>query len=163
MSIRALTIIATGPTLTRLSVFLVSALTLLLGATQAKAQTLSNMTPISFGEMVVGGSGTVTIPTFSDTRSTTGSVALVGTALVQRASLDITYTPGAQIIISFPASIVMSGPNSPTIVPELGGAVVQTMPASGVLTIYFGATITFTTFGATGTLTVDIPVNVDPL
>jgi Domain of unknown function (DUF4402) len=113
--------------------------------------------------MVVGGTGDVTIPTTSDTRSATGSVALVGSALVERASVTITFTPGAQIVISYPPSIVMTGPNSPTLEPALDGLAIQTMPGSGTLTIFFGGKLTFTTFGATGTATAIIPVTVDPL
>jgi Domain of unknown function (DUF4402) len=126
------------------------------------AQTISNETPISFGQLIVGGTGSVTIPSDADTRITTGSVALVGFAAVQRGYADITYTPGAQIAITIPGSITMTGANSPTILPSLDGLGVKTMPVSGVLRIYFGGTIDFPTFGAYGLISVSIPVTIDP-
>jgi hypothetical protein len=129
----------------------------------AQAQTLTTLSPISFGQMIVAGSGDVTIPTTSDTRSSTGAIALVGFALVQRASISITYTPGAQVVISFPASMPMTGANSPTLEPTLDGPSVRTVPVSGTLTVFLGGKITFTSFGATGVATAVVPVTVDPL
>ena len=129
----------------------------------AQAQTLSLPNDISFGEMVVGGSGTITIPSISDTRSSTGSIALVGSAFIQRGSITVTHTPGAQIVISVPPSIVMAGPNAPTLEPTIEGGTIQTMPPGGVLTVFFGGTITFTSFGSYGVASAVIPVTVDPL
>ena len=126
------------------------------------AQTISNENPISFGVIVVGGAGDVTIPSNADTRSATGAVALAGSGLVARGYADITFTPGAQIQINDPGPIVMTGPNAPTIDLTVQGGNIQTMPLSGVLRVYFGGTITFTTFGATGALTVLVPVDVQP-
>lgn len=131
-------------------------------AQNAQAQTLSNVQPISFGEMVVGGSGNVTIPSSSDTRSATGAIALVGPPLAQRASVDVTFTPGAQVTISFPPSISMTGGNNPNLDVTLEGMAVQTIPLSGILTLYFGGTITFVTSGASGVASAVIPVTVDP-
>ncbi len=126
------------------------------------AQTISNENPISFGAMVVGGVGDVTIPSNADTRSSTGTVALVGSAFIARGYADITYIAGATVIITVPGPIVMSGPNSPTIVFTVEGGTIQTIPVSGVLRVYFGGTITFTTFGATGPLTALVPVDIVP-
>jgi hypothetical protein len=128
----------------------------------AHAQTLSNVVAVDFGQLVVGGSGTVTIPSGSDTRSATGSVALVGSMPVFRGSVDVSFTPGAQVIVSFPSTIVMAGPNTPTFTPEIQGGTIQTIPLSGTLTIYFGGTVTFTTTTASGVVTCVIPVTVDP-
>jgi hypothetical protein len=129
----------------------------------AFAQTLSAETPITYGEMVVGGSGTVTIPSSSNTRNATGTIALVGSAPVARGSVTITYTPGAQVIISVPSSVPMTGANAPTLAPTLEGGAVQTIPIGGTLVVYFGGTITFTTSGASGAVSAFVPVNVDPL
>lgn len=131
-------------------------------AQDAKAQTVSNEVPISFGEMVVGGTGTVTIPSSSDTRSATGSISLVGSAFIQRGSFDVTFTPGAQVIINAPVSFTMTGPNAPTIDVTIEGGSIQTIPVGGVLTVYVGGTINFTTFGATGTVSALVPIAVDP-
>lgn len=132
-------------------------------AKNAQAQTLSNVQPISFGEMVVGGSGDVTIPSSSDTRSATGMVALVGAPFAQRASVDVTFTPGAQITISFPPSIPMTGGNNPNLDITLDGMAIQTIPPGGTLTLYFGGTLTFVTSGSNGIASAVIPVTVDPL
>jgi hypothetical protein len=129
----------------------------------ARAQAISAETPISFGELVVGGSGTVTIPSSSDTRASGGAVAIVGSAPVYRGSITITHTPGSQVVITIPASIPMTGANAPTLTPTLEGGTVQTIPPGGVLVVYFGGTITFTTSGASGSVDCLIPVSVDPL
>ena len=141
--------------------FLVCATGLFIGHNSV-AQTVSNENPIAFGDMVVGGAGTVTIPSNTDTRSATGAVALAGSALVARGYADITFTPGAQIQIFPPGPITMTGPNAPTIVLTVEGGSIQTMPLSGVLRVFFGGTVTFTTFGATGALTVVVPIDVQP-
>jgi hypothetical protein len=138
------------------------ALFMLVGV-DARAQTISSEVPISFGEMVVGGTGTVTIPSSSDTRSSTGVVAIVGSAPVNRGSINITFTPGAQVIITIPATVPMTGANAPTLEPTLEGGTVQTIPPGGVLTVYFGGTITFSTSGASGPADCLIPVSVDPM
>jgi hypothetical protein len=141
------------------------AATALIGAldfSAVAAQTISNQNPISFGQMVVGGSGTVTVDTASDTRNSTGAVALVGSALVQRGSFDVTFTPGAQIIISMPATLAMTGANTPTLAPTLLGGAIQTIPPGGILTVYLGGTITFSTSGSYGTADTTVPVTVDP-
>jgi hypothetical protein len=132
-------------------------------STPAQAQTLSGETPIIYGEMVVGGSGTVTIPSSADTRNSTGAIALVGSVPVSRGSVTITHTPGAQVVITIPSSVSMTGANAPTLVPTLEGPAVQTIPVGGTLVIYFGGTITFTTSGASGAVSAFVPVNVDPL
>jgi hypothetical protein len=134
----------------------------ILGFNTATAQTVSNQNPISFGQMVVGGPGTATVDSASDTRNATGAVALVGSALVQRGSFDVTFTPGAQIIISMPSSLAMTGANTPTLAPTLLGGAVQTIPPGGILTVYLGGTITFTTSGSYGTADTTVPVTVDP-
>jgi hypothetical protein len=128
----------------------------------AHAQTISAETPISFGEMVVGGTGNVTIPSSSDTRSSSGAVAIVGSAPVNRGSITITYTPGAQVIITIPATVPMTGANAPTLAPTLEGGTVQTIPPGGILVVYFGGTISFSTSGASGPADCLIPVSVDP-
>jgi hypothetical protein len=133
-----------------------------LSVSKGQAQTVTNETPIAFGQMVVGSSGTVTIPSNADTRSATGSIALVGTALVQRGYIDVTYTPGAVVTISVPASLVMTGANAPTLSPTIEGGISQTIPLSGVLRIYFGGTITFSSFGSTGVVSAIIPVTITP-
>lgn len=145
------------------NILLIFCLLLGFGAQTAQAQSLSLPTDISFGEMVVGGSGTITIPSASDTRFSTGSVALVGSAFIQRGSVTITHTPGAQVVISVPPSIIMAGPNAPTLEPTIEGGTVQTIPPGGVLVVFFGGTITFTTFGSYGVASSVIPVTVDPL
>jgi Mat/Ecp fimbriae major subunit len=142
--------------------FALLALCLTFGS-QAQAQTLSAETPIAYGEMVVAGSGTVTIPTSSDTRSSTGAIALVGSALVSRGSVTIMFTPGAQVVISIPPSVLMTGANAPTLTPTIEGGSIQTIPPGGSLIVFFGGTITFSTSGATGAVSVLVPVNVDPL
>jgi Domain of unknown function (DUF4402) len=134
-----------------------------LAASGAHAQTLSNIVPISFGNIIVGGIGDVSIAAASDTRSSTGLVVLANGGSVNRASVDVTYTPGAQVIISFPTSIVMTGPNSPSVLLELFAGAVQTIPLSGVLTVYFGGTLAFSTSGATGVVNGVIPVTIIPL
>jgi hypothetical protein len=140
----------------------VVALFALFGA-DARAQAISSETPISFGEMVVGGAGSVTIPSSSDTRNSTGAIALVGSVTVNRGSATITYTPGTQVVITVPASIPMTGANAPTLAPTVEGGSVQTIPPGGVLVVYFGGTMTFTTFGASGDADCLIPFSVDPL
>jgi hypothetical protein len=139
-------------------------LSLLFGLTiqSAQAQTLSNVVTVSFGSLVVGGSGTVTIPSTSDTRSATGGVVLIGGTSAVRGTFDVTYTPGAQVFISFPGTINMTGPSTPIFNPEIEGGTVQTIPVSGVLTIRFGGTLTFTGSSPGGSLTADIPVTVVP-
>lgn len=129
----------------------------------AHAQAISLETPIAFGEMVVGGPGTVTIPSSADVRNSTGAVALVGSEPFNRGSATITFTPGAQVVITFPSSIPMTGANAPTLTPTLEGGAVQTIPPGGVLVIFFGATMTFSTSGASGPVDCLIPFSVDPL
>jgi hypothetical protein len=129
----------------------------------ANAQTISGEVTISFGEMVIGGAGTATVSTTANTRSSTGSVALVGTALVSRGSINITHTPGAQVVINFPASIAMTGASSPVLAPAILGGTTQTIPAGGVLTVFFGGTISFTTGGVSGPADCLVPVEVLPL
>ena len=145
------------------SIFLIMMLATGFDARSAQAQVISNVIAISFGEMVVGGIGDVTIPSNLDSRSATGAVALVGLALVERGRVDVTYTPGAQVIISVPSSLVMTGANTPTLTPTIDGGTIQTIPPGGILTIHFGGTINFPTFGATGLASVVVPVTVDPL
>lgn len=128
----------------------------------ASAQTVSNELPVLAGEMVVGGTGTVIIASASDTRTATGTIALVGSSFIQRGRFDITFTPGAQVVITAPASVVMGGANAPSFSPTIEGGSVQTIPVGGVLTVYIGGTITFTTFGATGSVSVVVPITVDP-
>jgi Domain of unknown function (DUF4402) len=130
---------------------------------EARAQAISLETPISFGEMVVGGTGSITIPSSNDTRSASGAIAMVGSEPVNRGSITITFTPGAQVVITIPASIVMTGANAPTITPTIEGGTVQTIPPGGVLVVYFGGTMSFSTSGASGPAECLIPVNVDPL
>jgi hypothetical protein len=152
-----------GGSFVKLSSLLIALVALFaLFGVDARAQVISAETPISFGEMVVGGTGTVTIPSASDTRNATGAVALVGSATVARGSMTITFTPGAQVIITIPASVPMTGANAPTLTPTLEGGTVQTMPGSGVLVVYFGGTITFATSGASGPVDCLVPVSVDP-
>jgi hypothetical protein len=130
---------------------------------EAKAQVISGEVTITFGEMVIGGPGTATVSTTANTRSSTGSVALVGTVPVSRGKMDITFTPGAQVIITFPATVVMTGPSSPVLTPTILGGTTQTIPAGGVLTVFFGGTINFTTAGVSGLADCLIPVEVVPL
>jgi Domain of unknown function (DUF4402) len=131
--------------------------------TLSLGQTISAETPITYGEMVVGGAGTVTVPSSSDTRNATGAIALVGSAPVARGSITITHTPGAQVIITIPASVPMTGANSPTLTPTLEGGTTQTIPVGGTLVVFFGGTITFSTSGSSGAVSALVPVNVDPL
>lgn len=132
-------------------------------AFDAKAQSVANEVTIEFGELVVGGTGSVTVPSSSDTRTATGSVALVGSAFIQRGRFDITFTPGAQVVITAPPSVSMGGPNTPTLTPTIEGGSIQTIPVGGVLTVYVGGTITYTTFGASGPNSAVISILVDPL
>jgi Domain of unknown function (DUF4402) len=153
-----------GGSFVKLNSLLVVVVALLaLFGVDARAQAISAETPISFGEMVVGGTGNVTIPSASDTRNSTGAVALVGSATVARGSITITHTPGAQVVITIPATVTMNGANAPTLAPTLEGGTVQTIPAGGVLVVYFGGTITFSTSGASGPVDCLVPVSVDPL
>jgi Domain of unknown function (DUF4402) len=145
------------------NILLVGCLLFSFSAQTAQAQTLSSPTDINFGQIIVGGPGTIKVESNSDTRSTTGSVALVGFALVQRGRVTITHTPGAQVSISVPASIVLTGANSPTLVPTIEGGAIQTIPVSGTLTVFFGGTLTFSTFGSYGVTTAVVPVTVDPI
>lgn len=143
-------------------VFAIMALTTMT-AFDAKAQSVANEVTIEFGELIVGGTGSVTVPSSSDTRNATGSVALVGSAFIQRGRFDVTFTPGAQIVITAPPSVSMGGPNTPTLAPTIEGGSVQTIPVGGVLTVYVGGTITYTTFGASGSNSAVISIIVDPL
>lgn len=127
------------------------------------AQTISNETPVSFGQMVVAGTSTVTVPSSSDTRTSTGAIALVGTALVQRGRFDVTFTPGAQVVISIPGTLPMTGANTPSFTLTLEGGAVQTIPVGGILTVYVGGTINFTTSGGFGSADVIVPIDVVPL
>jgi opacity protein-like surface antigen len=129
----------------------------------AQAQTVANEVTIEFGSMVVGGVGTVTVPSSSDTRSATGAIALVGSGFIQRGKFDITFTPGAQVTITAPPSVPMGGPNSPILTPTIEGGSIQTIPPGGVLTVYVGGTISYTSFGATGTNSCVISILVTPI
>jgi hypothetical protein len=131
-------------------------------AQDAKAQTVSNELPVLAGEMVVGGTGTVTVASSSDTRTATGSIALIGSSFIQRGRFDITFTPGAQVVITVPPSLTMTGANAPSFVATVEGGSVQTIPVGGVLTVYIGGTINFTTFGTNGSVSVVVPITVDP-
>lgn len=131
--------------------------------TSAYAQTVSNEVPMQFGNMVVGGAGTVTVLNTSDTRNATGAVALVGSAPVQRASFDITFTPGSQVVITLPGPTTMAGANTPSFTPTILGGTTQTIPGGGILTVFLGGTITFTLSGSYGVASVTVPVIVDPL
>ncbi|MEN9874132.1 MAG: hypothetical protein RL186_1029, partial [Pseudomonadota bacterium] len=109
----------------------------------AFAQSIAQETPVYFGNLVVGGPSSVTMATNSDSRSSTGQVILLGQRPVQRGHIDITFTPGAQVLISYPSSIQLSGANAPIFTPVLDGSNIRTIPPSGVLTVYFGGTLTF--------------------
>jgi hypothetical protein len=148
--------------MTRVKLLAFMALIFPLMAKTVSAQTISNQTTVSFGQLVVGGVGTATVPSSSDTRTSTGLVALVGTALVQRGSFDVTFTPGAQVIITIPGTIPMTGANTPNFTPTLEGGTIQTIPIGGVLTVYIGGTISFTTSGSYGSTDVNVTINVDP-
>jgi Domain of unknown function (DUF4402) len=134
-----------------------------LTAIDANAQSVANEVTIEFGQLVVGGTGTVTVPSSSDTRTATGSVALVGSAFIQRGRFDITFTPGAQVMITAPPSVSMGGANTPTLAPTIEGGSIQTIPVGGVLTVYVGGTITYTTFGAFGSNSAVVSILVTPL
>lgn len=129
----------------------------------AIAQTITSETAMTFGEMVIGGAGTVTISATANTRNATGSIALVGTQPIARGSVTISHTPGAQVTITVPASVTMTAPSSPLLQPVIQGGSTQTIPAGGILTVFFGGIITFTTGGISGPATCLIPVEVLPL
>jgi hypothetical protein len=133
------------------------------GAQNALAQTVANEVNLTFGEIVVGGTGTVTIPSSSDTRTSTGSVALLPSSFIQRGRFEITHTPGALVNITAPPSALMSGANAPTLTPTIEGGSIQTIPPGGVLTVYVGGTITYTTFGSLGSVSVVVSIIVDPI
>jgi hypothetical protein len=133
-----------------------------LSATNSYAQVLSQEITVLMGELVAGGPGTLTMLSSSDTRVATGGIVPVGVAPINRGRVRIDYTPGAQVIISVPGTIVLSGTDAPTFAPTIEGGAIQTIPPGGTLFVYIGGTFTFTAALPLGSLNCIVPVTVDP-
>ena len=138
-----------------------STLFCVLPGTAARAQSVSTVTQLDFGGLLVAGPGDVTLTTTSDTRTLTGSVLLLDGAPGSRGSVDISGTPGAQVQITFPMSLLMSsaGPAA-TLTPIIEGGPVQVIPPSGILSLHLGGTLVFTGASSGGALGANIPVDV---
>jgi Domain of unknown function (DUF4402) len=134
----------------------------MLSTTEAHAQVLSQEITVLMGQLVAAGPGTLTMLSSSDTRVATGAIIPVGVAPINRGRVRIDHTPGAQVIISVPGTIILSGADAPTFTPTIEGGAIQTIPAGGTLYVYIGGTFTFTAALPLGSLNCIVPVTVDP-
>ena len=127
----------------------------------ARAQSVSTVTQLDFGGLVVAGPGDVTLTATSDARTLTGSVLLLGGAPGSRGSVDISGTPGAQVQITLPLTLLMSGAGpAATLMPIIEGGPTQVIPPSGILSLHLGGTLVFSGATPGGALGANIPVDV---